>query len=165
MDLNVPTNVCSYIFSLLHVRHVCIFSSLGSKRIRSNYRRLPQKSCLSLIIFNAYTIAISNVLTFHEHLYIFYTDDIVVFSANISLAIAIHHINAALKQHAFAFIFYSSSGNKVIPWCLLKNLMLYYSCSFIADLYAILIPLNHVQLLNLKKSFDSFGFSISSLCN
>jgi len=57
---------CFYVFSLFHLRYLLFFSSLGSECVCFTYRELPQRSCLSPILFNIYVVPISQVLASND---------------------------------------------------------------------------------------------------
>ena len=97
-SLNAPPEFCNLLLSLYHKRNLFFSTRFGSSNIRSTFSGLPQGSCLSPILFNVYMSIIATQFSRSGHECLIYADDMVVFSSNKSLDLAIDRINLALKD-------------------------------------------------------------------
>jgi ribonuclease HI len=149
VDLNVPAGFCNYIYSLFHVRYLHFTSPSGSEYIRSSYRGLPQGSCLSPILFNVYMIPICKDLYSLDHSCLFYADDIVVFSANKSLNIAILHLNFALDSlcNKLSLAFFEVAPDKSQTMIFTRKRYVDFSPIYIDN--RSIVPSNSVKYLGL----------------
>ncbi|KAL4153575.1 hypothetical protein QTP88_001408 [Uroleucon formosanum] len=113
-SLHLPPTFCNIIFSLFSHRHLSFSSRFGSQCIRSTFSGLPQGSCLSPILFNIYMSFIVNHLSSLGHKCLIYADDIVVFSSNKVLDLAIESLNLTLTELKYIFddIFFSVAYEK-----------------------------------------------------
>jgi len=78
LDLHIPNHFCLFIQSFFSC-HLYFFSPLEQIAIRTAYRGLPQGSCLSPILFNVYSLIISNKLIENGFSSLFCVDDIVIY--------------------------------------------------------------------------------------
>jgi hypothetical protein len=97
-SLDLPPTFCNLIRSLFSSRSLSFFSPFGSHNTRSTCTGLLQGSCLSPILFNIYINFIAKNLSSREHQFLIYADDIVIFSTNKSLNLAIETLNIALMD-------------------------------------------------------------------
>ncbi|KAL4154600.1 hypothetical protein QTP88_000457 [Uroleucon formosanum] len=114
LSLHLPPTFCNIIFSLFSHRHLSFSSRFGSQCIRSTFSGLPQGSCLSPILFNIYMSFIANHLSSLGQKCLIYADDIVVFSSNKVLDLAIESLNLTLTELKYIFddIFFSVAYEK-----------------------------------------------------
>ncbi|KAL4112254.1 hypothetical protein QTP88_016075 [Uroleucon formosanum] len=113
-SLHLPPTFCNIIFSLFSHRHLSFSSRFGSQCIRSTFSGLPQGSCLSPILFNIYMSFIANHLSSLGHKCLINADDIVVFSSNKVLDLAIESLNLTLTELKYIFddLFFSVAYEK-----------------------------------------------------
>ncbi|KAL4150005.1 hypothetical protein QTP88_003854 [Uroleucon formosanum] len=113
-SLHLPPTFCNIIFSLFSHRDLSFSSHFGSQCIRSTFSGLPQGSCLSPILFNIYMSFIANHLSSLGHKCLIYADDIVVFSSNKVLDLAIESLNLTLTELKYIFddLFFSVAYEK-----------------------------------------------------
>ncbi|KAL4119211.1 hypothetical protein QTP88_012055 [Uroleucon formosanum] len=113
-SLHLPPTFCNIIFSLFSHRHLSFSSRFGSQCIRSTFSGLPQGSCLSPILFNIYMSFIANHLSSLGHKCLIYANDIVVFSSNKVLDLAIESLNLTLTELKYIFddLFFSVAYEK-----------------------------------------------------
>ena len=97
-SLNAPPEFCNILLSLFNKRTLVFSSSFGSTNTRSTFTGLPQGSCLSPLLFNIYMSLVAKSLSRSGHNCLIYADDMVIYSTNKSLHLAIEHLNAALKD-------------------------------------------------------------------
>ena len=86
---------------MFNKRHLVFTSPFGSYNTRTTFIGLPQGSCISPIIFNVYMSIIDKHLELNGHNCFIYADDMVIFTSNKSLDLAIAHQNRALKDLKF----------------------------------------------------------------
>ena len=98
LSLNIPFTFCNLILSLFSYRSLSFSSPFGTKCSRTTFSGLPQGSCLSPILFNIYMSFIANHLSNLGYKCLIYADDIVVFSSNKYLDLAIASLNRALIE-------------------------------------------------------------------
>ncbi|KAL4152897.1 hypothetical protein QTP88_000730 [Uroleucon formosanum] len=113
-SLNIPSLFINFISLLFSDRKLHFRSSFGSTNIRSTSKGLPQGSCLSPILFNLYMSFIIKHLNTLGHNCLVYADDIVIFSHNRSIDVAVTSMNNALDslQNALNSSFFSIAHNK-----------------------------------------------------
>ncbi|KAL4142166.1 hypothetical protein QTP88_004679 [Uroleucon formosanum] len=98
ISLNAPPVFGNMLLSLFNKRNLVFSSSFGSSNTRSTFTGLPQGSCLSPLLFNIYMSIVAKSLLRSGHKCLIYADDIVIFSSNKSLHLAIELLNNALKD-------------------------------------------------------------------
>lgn len=113
-SIGLPPAFCNIILSLFSHRNLYFTSPFGSHCTRTTYSGLPQGSCLSPILFNIYMSTIANHLSSLGYKCLIYADDIVVFSSNKFLDIAIESLNLALNElnKIFKDLFFSVAYDK-----------------------------------------------------
>ena len=97
-SLNLPPIFTNFISHLFSHRNLHFLSPFGSTNSRSTYSGLPQGSCLSPILFNIYMSFIVNHLNSVGARCLVYADDIVIFSRNLDIDLAIYSLNNSLSS-------------------------------------------------------------------
>jgi hypothetical protein len=87
---------CNVLSALFNFRKLVFSSPFGSSNTRSTFTGLPQSSCLSPILFYVYMSIAEKHLSQSGHRCLIYADDLVIFSSNIHLNLAIDSLNSAL---------------------------------------------------------------------
>jgi hypothetical protein len=95
---NIPLSFFNIIFSLFSHRFLSFTSLFGNKCSRTTFSSLPQGSYLSPILFNIYISFVANHLSVLGYKCLIYADDIVVFSFNKFLDLAIVSLNQVLLE-------------------------------------------------------------------
>uniref|UniRef100_A0A2H8TL40 RNA-directed DNA polymerase from mobile element jockey n=2 Tax=Melanaphis sacchari TaxID=742174 RepID=A0A2H8TL40_9HEMI len=98
ISLNAPPEFGNILLYLFNKRNLVFSSSFGSSSSRSTFTGLPQGSCLSPLLFNIYMSLVAKNFSRSGHNCLIYADDMVIFSSNKSLPLAIERLNAALQD-------------------------------------------------------------------
>ncbi|KAL4126363.1 hypothetical protein QTP88_010585 [Uroleucon formosanum] len=98
LSLQVPTLFCNILSSLFKHRNLFFSSPFGATNTRSTFTDLPRGSCLSPILFNVYMSIVEKHLSSRGHQCLIYADDLVIFTSNKHLNLAIENLNLALKD-------------------------------------------------------------------
>ncbi|KAL4127071.1 hypothetical protein QTP88_011269 [Uroleucon formosanum] len=97
-SLNVPQQFNNILIALFNKRNLVFSSPFGSYNSRSTFTGLPQGSCISPILFNIYMCIIAKHLTRLGHKCLIYADDMVIFTSNKSIDLAITLQNQILND-------------------------------------------------------------------
>lgn len=113
-SLQLPPIFINLVSLLFSHRTLKFTSPYGSTNIRSTYTGLPQGSCLSPILFNLYMNFIIKQLNTLGHECLVYADDLVIFSYNSNIDLAIDSLNNSLNllQNLLSSSFFSVAPEK-----------------------------------------------------
>lgn len=115
--MHIPSPICNFLFLLFHNRYFHFFLSLTTSYNAQFTETLPEVAVLELYCL----IYIISGLANRRHSCLLYANDIIIYSFNKSLAIAIQYFNNGLSLLSSCFIafhFESSPGkSKSIIHC------------------------------------------------